>query len=164
MLLPGALVKDDRDDDASIIGMWYVGMWHVTFTGKTLNGSPVDMAIDNALVVSHCDHTEIMNSGRRLAPGDVRSPYLRHCAPARRFRRRHLSCCRKLCQSNHWRPRLPAGDQGYSNYEGNLSPGADRQVMLGEIKRFLPPGNLRFVRHLVDREREILVETHIPSA
>ena len=48
MLLPAALVKDDRDDDASMIMIW---MWHVTFSGKTLNGSPVDMAIDNALVV-----------------------------------------------------------------------------------------------------------------
>jgi hypothetical protein len=56
------------------------------------------------------------------------------------------------------------GDQGHSNYEGNLSPKADRQAMLGEIKRFLPPGNLRFVRPFLDREAGILVETHIPRA
>ena len=49
------------------------------------------------------------------------------------------------------------------HYEGNLSPGADRQAMLEEIKRFLPAGKLRLIHHLVDREREILVETHIPS-
>jgi hypothetical protein len=111
-LLPAARVKDDRDNDASIIWMWHVRIWHVTFTGKTLNGAPVDMAIDNAPVVWHSGHTEIVNSGRRLAPGDVRGPTfgIAHLLDA--FGGRHLSCCRKLCQSNHWRPRLPAGDQG----------------------------------------------------
>jgi hypothetical protein len=64
-LLAAALVNDDRDDDASI-----VGMWHVTFTAKTLNGAPVDMVIDNALVAWHSDHTEIMNSVRPPQDGD----------------------------------------------------------------------------------------------
>jgi hypothetical protein len=142
----------------------YVGMSHVTFTGKTLNGAPVDMAIDNAPVVWHSDH-----GNHEFRAATCSSRRLRPVPSALRTRStlsegRHRSCCRNLCQSNHWRPRLPAGDQGRSNYEGNLSPGADRQAMLGEIKRPLPPGNLRFVRHLVDREREILVETHIPRA
>jgi hypothetical protein len=60
-----AALDEDRDNDASI-----VGMWHVTFTAKTLNGAPVDMVIDNALVVWHSDHTEIMNSGRPAQDGD----------------------------------------------------------------------------------------------
>lgn len=64
-LLEAALVNDDRDDDASI-----VGMWHVIFTAKTLNGAPVDPVIDNALVVWHSDHTEIMNSGRPPQDGN----------------------------------------------------------------------------------------------
>jgi hypothetical protein len=67
MLLRAALLNDDdRDDDASI-----VGMWHVMFTAKTLNGAPIpDTVIDNALVVWHSDHTEIMNSGRPPQDGD----------------------------------------------------------------------------------------------
>jgi hypothetical protein len=65
-LLEAALVNDDRDDDASI-----VGMWHVTFTAKTMNGAPIpNTVIDNALVVWHSDHTEIMNSGRPAQDGD----------------------------------------------------------------------------------------------
>jgi hypothetical protein len=61
---------------------------------------------------------------------------------------------------------IPAttGDRGISDYEGNLSPGADRQAMLGQIKRFLAADKRPFVRHFVDREGEIHVETHIPSA
>src|ERR1700733_15108272 len=112
-------------------------MWDVArdFHGQILNRAPVD----SALVVWHSDYTEIMNSGRRLAPGDVRGRTFGIAHPLDAFGGRHLSCCRKLCQSNRWRPLLPAGDQGYSNYEGNLSPGADRQAMIGEIKRFLPP-------------------------
>jgi hypothetical protein len=65
-LLEAALVNDDRNDDASI-----VGMWHVTFTAKTMNGAPIpNTVIDNALVVWHSDHTEIMNSGRPAQDGD----------------------------------------------------------------------------------------------
>jgi hypothetical protein len=37
----------------------------------------------------------------------------------------------------NWRARLPAGEKGRSNYEGNLIPGADRQAILGQIMRFL---------------------------
>ncbi|HEY3989651.1 MAG TPA: hypothetical protein VGM02_10160 [Acidobacteriaceae bacterium] len=65
-LLQAALVNDDRDDNPSI-----VGMWHVTFTAKTMNGAPIsDMVVDDALVVWHSDHTEIMNSGRPPQDGD----------------------------------------------------------------------------------------------
>jgi hypothetical protein len=60
-----AALNEDRENDASI-----VGMWHVTFTAKTLNGAPVDIVIDNALVVWHSDHTEIMNSGRPPQDGN----------------------------------------------------------------------------------------------
>jgi hypothetical protein len=69
-LLPAARVKDDREDDASII--WICGDVARDFHGQTLNRAPVD----SALVVWHSDYTEIMSSGRRLAPGDVRGPYL----------------------------------------------------------------------------------------
>jgi hypothetical protein len=65
-LLRAALVNDDHFDDASI-----VGMWHVTFTANTMNGAPIpDTVIDNALVVWHSDHTELMNSGRPPQDGD----------------------------------------------------------------------------------------------
>jgi hypothetical protein len=65
-LLRAALTNDDQFDDASI-----VGMWHVTFTARTMNGAPIpDTVIDNALVVWHSDHTEIMNSGRPAQDGD----------------------------------------------------------------------------------------------
>ena len=48
-----------------------VGMWHATFTGNTLNGSPVDsFPVDDSLVVWHSDHTEIMNSVRPPQDGD----------------------------------------------------------------------------------------------
>jgi hypothetical protein len=48
-----------------------VGMWHVIFTAKTMNGATIpDTPIDNALVVWHSDHTEIMNSGRPPQDGD----------------------------------------------------------------------------------------------
>lgn len=60
-----AALNEDRDNDASI-----VGMWHVTFTAKTPNGALVDVVIDNALVVWHSDHTEIMNSGRPAQDGN----------------------------------------------------------------------------------------------
>jgi hypothetical protein len=65
LVLGGAQDYDD-DDGVSI-----VGMWHVTFTAKTLNGSPIpDTEIDNALVVLHSDKTEIMNSGRPPQDGN----------------------------------------------------------------------------------------------
>jgi hypothetical protein len=54
-------------------------------------------------------------------------------------------------------------NQRHFNYEGNLSPGADRQAMHGEIKRLLPADKLRLFRHFVDREREMRVKTDIPS-
>jgi hypothetical protein len=43
-----------------------VGMWHVTFTaqGNGSAGPPDKTPIDNAMIVWHADHTEIMNSGR----------------------------------------------------------------------------------------------------
>jgi hypothetical protein len=68
LLLRAALLTDDDHDrdDPSI-----VGMWHVIFTAKTLNGASIpDAVIDNALVVWHSDHTEIMNSGRPPQDGD----------------------------------------------------------------------------------------------
>jgi hypothetical protein len=55
-----------ENDDPSI-----VGMWHVIFTAKTQNGAPIpNTVIDNALVVWHSDHTEIMNSGRPAQDGN----------------------------------------------------------------------------------------------
>ena len=66
MLLRAALTNDDQFDDASI-----VGMWHVIFTAKTMNKAPIpNTVIDNALVVWHSDHTEIMNSGRPAQDGN----------------------------------------------------------------------------------------------
>jgi hypothetical protein len=49
-----------------------VGMWHVTFTaqGNGTAGPPDKTPIDNAMVVWHSDHTEIMNSGRPPQDGD----------------------------------------------------------------------------------------------
>jgi hypothetical protein len=48
-----------------------VGMWHVIFTAKTMNGATIpDTPIDNAVIVWHSDHTEIMNSGRPPQDGD----------------------------------------------------------------------------------------------
>lgn len=48
-----------------------VGMWHVTFTAKTMNGSPIpETVIDSAIVVWHEDKTEIMNSGRPPQDGN----------------------------------------------------------------------------------------------
>ena len=48
-----------------------VGMWHVTFTAEGNSAGPPDgTPIDNAMVVWHSDHTEIMNSGRPAQDGD----------------------------------------------------------------------------------------------
>lgn len=47
-----------------------VGMWHVTFHANTADGQPVDMVIDDALVVWHADNTEIMNSARPPQDGN----------------------------------------------------------------------------------------------
>jgi len=48
-----------------------VGMWHVTFTAEGNSAGPPDgTPIDNAIVVWHSDHTEIMNSGRPAQDGD----------------------------------------------------------------------------------------------
>ncbi len=48
-----------------------VGMWHVTFTAEgNSEGPPNGTPIDNALVVWHSDHTEIMNSARPAQDGD----------------------------------------------------------------------------------------------
>lgn len=59
-------LDDNNEQERSI-----VGMWHVIFTAKTLNGAPIaDTVIDNALVVWHSDHTEIMNSGRPPQDGN----------------------------------------------------------------------------------------------
>lgn len=59
---------DDGDEDGPSI----VGMWHVIFVAHSENGQPIPSnaypTIDNALVVWHSDHTEIMNSYR--APQD----------------------------------------------------------------------------------------------
>jgi hypothetical protein len=67
-LMPAAFPDEDsgRGEAAPI-----VGMWHVIFTAKTMNGATIpDTPIDNALVVWHSDHTEIMNSGRPPQDGD----------------------------------------------------------------------------------------------
>jgi len=48
-----------------------VGMWHVTFTPEGNSAGPPDgTPIDNAIVVWHSDHTEIMNSARPAQDGD----------------------------------------------------------------------------------------------
>lgn len=57
---------DEREQRASI-----VGMWHVTFTAEGNTPAPPDNTpIDNAIVVWHSDGTEIMNSGRPAQDGD----------------------------------------------------------------------------------------------
>ncbi len=45
-------------------------MWHVIFNAQTLNGTPVNMVIDNAIAVWHKDGTEIMNSSRPAQDGN----------------------------------------------------------------------------------------------
>jgi hypothetical protein len=67
-VVPAALQRSDDDDDGipSI-----VGMWHVIFSAQTLNGTPVDMVIDNAIAVWHKDGTEIMNSSRPAQDGNI---------------------------------------------------------------------------------------------
>jgi hypothetical protein len=58
---------DDGDEGSPSI----VGMWHVMFTAHTVNGNAIqDTVIDNALVVWHSDHTEIMNSVRPPQDGN----------------------------------------------------------------------------------------------
>ena len=48
-----------------------VGMWHVTFTSEGADsGLPAGTPVDNALVVWHSDHTEIMNSARPPQDGN----------------------------------------------------------------------------------------------
>jgi hypothetical protein len=56
----------EREQRASI-----VGMWHVTFTAQgNTPGPPDNTPIDNAIVVWHSDGTEIMNSARPAQDGD----------------------------------------------------------------------------------------------
>jgi hypothetical protein len=61
---------DDGDEGGPAI----VGMWHVLFVAHTMNGQPIPSnaypTIDNALVVWHSDHTEIMNSFRPPQDGN----------------------------------------------------------------------------------------------
>lgn len=61
---------DDGDEDGPSI----VGMWHVLFVAQAQNGQPIPSnaypTIDNALVVWHSDHTEIMNSFRPPQDGN----------------------------------------------------------------------------------------------
>jgi hypothetical protein len=59
-------VRTGEDEGKSI-----VGMWHVVFTANTSGGAAIpDTVVDNALVVWHSDHTEIMNSVRPPQDGD----------------------------------------------------------------------------------------------
>jgi hypothetical protein len=65
-LMAASFGGDRGEDEASI-----VGMWHVVFTATTSNGSTIPgTVIDNALVVWHSDHTEIMNSVRPPQDGN----------------------------------------------------------------------------------------------
>lgn len=57
--------QDDDQPEPSI-----TGMWHVIFTAQTINGEPFSGVIDNAVVVWHSDHTEIMNSARPAQDGN----------------------------------------------------------------------------------------------
>lgn len=61
---------EDGDEDGPSI----VGMWHVLFIAHYENGQPIPSnaypTIDNALVVWHSDHTEIMNSFRPPQDGN----------------------------------------------------------------------------------------------
>jgi hypothetical protein len=52
-------------------GKSMVGMWHLIFTATTSDGTTIPATvIDNALVVWHSDHTEIMNSVRPAQDGN----------------------------------------------------------------------------------------------
>jgi hypothetical protein len=62
-----SLQTSDDDDDG---GPSIVGMWHAVLTAQTMNGAPVNMVIDNAIVVWHKDGTEIMNSSRPAQDGN----------------------------------------------------------------------------------------------
>jgi hypothetical protein len=63
---PAALLTQAADMEEPI-----VGMWHVTFTAEGNSAGPPDgTPIDNAIIVWHSDHTEIMNSGRPAQDGD----------------------------------------------------------------------------------------------
>jgi len=56
-----------REDGKSM-----VGMWHVIFTANTSKGASIpSTVIDNALIVWHSDHTEIMNSLRPPQDGNI---------------------------------------------------------------------------------------------
>jgi hypothetical protein len=66
-MVQAALQRSDDDDDGN---PGIVGMWHVIFNAKTLNGTPVNMVIDNAIAVWHKDGTEIMNSSRPAQDGN----------------------------------------------------------------------------------------------
>ena len=68
-MVRAALGREDEDDDRPSI----VGMWHVVFTAETTTVSgtiPPNGIIDNALVVWHSDHSEIMNSVRPPQDGN----------------------------------------------------------------------------------------------
>lgn len=63
---PAALLTQAADMEEPI-----VGMWHVMFTAEgNSEGPPNGTPIENAIVVLHSDHTEIMNSGRPPQDGD----------------------------------------------------------------------------------------------
>ncbi len=65
---PGSLLAISDADDATPS---IVGMWHVKFIAeRNAEGPPDGTLIDNALVVWHSDHTEIMNSARPPQDGD----------------------------------------------------------------------------------------------
>jgi len=66
-LMQSALHKPEDDDDEASI----VGMWHVIFTAQTLNDAPVNIALDNAIVIWHKDGTEFMSSSRPPQDGNV---------------------------------------------------------------------------------------------
>lgn len=74
------LADYDDDDNPSV-----VGMWHVVFTANKMSGATIpNTVIDNALVVWHSDHTEIMNSARPPQDGNfclgvwAKTGYLRY--------------------------------------------------------------------------------------
>ena len=62
-----AFQRPDYDDDGDLS---IVGMWHVLFEARTMNGAPVSIPLDNAIVVWHKDGTEVMNSSRPAQDGN----------------------------------------------------------------------------------------------
>jgi hypothetical protein len=66
-LMRAALQRWDNDDEREPS---IVGMWHVKFTALTQDGAPVNMTLDDSIVVWHSDGTEIMNSSRPAEDGN----------------------------------------------------------------------------------------------